>query len=547
MLYKNYKIVGLITALVVLSSCELERIPEGDLSDKVYWKSDSDFREGTNYLYKAIQLPVNDEEAYPLFSDVTTDNAVANGGNDVANGSYLPSSDFGPWDQDYIVIRAANNIIQQAELEQPESAARFMAEARFFRAYAYADLLRRYGGVPLIMKTLAVEDEELYSPRASREEVIQAIYGDLDYATANLPLDSELNNGNEYGMVTKGAALTLKGRVALREGTWNKFHNAGDAAGHLQVAKASALSVMQSAEYELFDLGDPVESYKQLFKGPGQGPDNKEVIWAYTYGINKVDRIQPTTFAANVSNGNMGVSKALVDAYLCTDGLPIELSPLYEGRDSVSSEFVNRDHRLNGTVVKKGDIYLTKLPYAPSLISLTGYPMNKYFEFDGNAIDGNLDLILMRYGELLLTYAEATFELNEAISDADLDLSINLLRIRAGIAPLTNAFVSGNGLEMRNEIRRERRTELGLEGFRYDDLLRWKTAETEMPKALVGAKVFPEEYVGVDVADLNLDPDGHVIVEPATKRNFDPAKHYLWPLPLEQLGLNPAMDQNPNW
>ncbi len=548
MLHNKNRILPIIVALVLLTSCDLDLIPESELSDEVFWKTDDDFEQGTAYLYDVIKIAANNEENYPLFRDVLTDNAVSNPVSSIANGSYLPSSNIHSWDQDYKIIRAANNIIEKAEANQPESVARYIAESRFFRAIAYTDLLSRYGGVPLILKTLDIDSEELYTPRATREEVMQVIYSDLDYAAANLPANSDLNIGSEYGRVTQGAALTLKARTALREGTWNKFHNAGDSAGHLQLAKASALAVMQTAEYEVYVLEDSItDSYKQLFKRLGTGPENKEVIWAYPYGISRTVRTRTSNFAANTSQGALGVSKSLVDSYLCIDGLPIELSPLYEGRDSVSSEFVNRDLRLNGTVVKKGEFYLDKIPFIPSLIAPTGYPLNKYFDYDGNTIDPNLDMILMRYAEVLLTYAEATFELADAISDQDLDISINLLRDRAGVARLSNAFVAANGLDMQQEIRRERRTELSIEGFRYDDLLRWKTAEIELPMALLGVKLFADDYPGVEVSDYNLDPEGNIIVEPASKRTFDSAKHYLWPIPVEQLGLNPALEQNPGW
>jgi hypothetical protein len=155
--------------------------------------------------------------------------------------------------------------------------------------------------------------------------------------------------------------------------------------------------------------------------------------------------------------------------------------------------------------------------------------------------------MLIRYAEVLLNYAEAAFELEDAISDADLDMSINVLRDRVGVAHLSNSFAAENGLNIREEIRRERRSELGMEGFRYDDLLRWKTAETELPKEVLGVRLFAAEYPGVDPAGINLTADSIVIAEPASKRNFDPSKHYLWPLPLNQIALNPNLEQNPNW
>src|SRR5690606_20788055 len=187
-------------------------------------------------------------------------------------------------------------------------------------------------------------------------------------------------------------------------------------------------------------------------------------------------------------------------------------------------------------------------PYIPNLTSGTGYAVYKYFDqTPGQQVNRHIDLMLIRYAEVLLNYAEASYELNESISDADLDLSINLLRDRVNMPHLSNAFTAANNLEMREEIRRERRVELGMEGFRYDDLLRWKIAETELPKPVLGVKLFPEEYPGVDPSAVNMNADDIVIAETGENRTFDPAKHYLWPLPLNQTALNTNLQQNPNW
>lgn len=548
---RKFKNIGIVLAgTFLLSACNLDLVPEADLSDEVFWKTDQDFRQGVNYLYKAIEMGATESE-YPLMKDVLSDNAVMTGFNAVSNGSYLPSSNFGPWDRNYRVIRAANNILDHVADFSSKSTPRYVAEAKFFRAYAYADLVSRYGDVPLIMKTLDTDSEELYAPRTPRAQVVEAVYKDLDDAAADLPLNSKLVKATEYGMVTKGAALAFKSRVALREGTRNKFHGAGTFNTHLQIAKDAALAVMNSNEYALFDKFG-VDSYKKLFKIAGEGPDNKEAIWVFQYGASYTNETLRTYYAANTSIGYAGLTRSLVDDFLCTDGLPIKKSPLYKGQVSSTSEYENRDPRLTGTVVRKGEPYLGGNPYIPRLTSITGYEINKYFDVQKvdtqpEQVNYFIDMILIRLGEVLLNYAEATYELGETITDADLNLSINRLRTRVSMPALTNAFVTANGLNMRDEIRRERRVELGMEGFRYDDLLRWKTAATEMPKPLLGVKVFPAEYPGVDPAKLNVNAEGFVIAEPESKRKFDVTKNYLWPLPLNQLALNPKLVQNPNW
>jgi len=305
---------------------------------------------------------------------------------------------------------------------------------------------------------------------------------------------------------------------------------------------------MNSREYGLFTKFG-TESFKMLFKLAGEGPSNKEPIWVYPYGPDDPAlTIRNNYFQSFASQGDFAFTRSLVVDFLCIDGLPIDQSPLYQGEVSSESVFINRDLRLSGTVVKKGDPFRGGVPYIPTLTARTGYMMYKYFDSVGaGMVSGTVDFQFIRYGEVLLNYAEATYELTNSITDADLNLSINLLRDRAGVAHLTNGFVADHNLNMQREIRRERRVELALEGFRYDDLLRWKIAEVELPKPLLGVKFINGEYGNVSASNLNLTPEGYIIVEPASQRSFDASKHYLWPLPLNQLAMNPNLTQNPNW
>jgi hypothetical protein len=548
---RNMRIARIaVVGLFTLAACDLDTVPESNLSDGIFWKTDNDFRQATNDLYKASVLDGWVQE-YPAIADVMSDNAFAKTPDftsNISDGSYLPGANFGPWNHDYSLIRVANNIIERARAAGFSSTQlpRFKAEAKFFRAYAYQDLVNRYGDVPLILKTLDTSDEELYAPRTDVQVVVDSIYADLDYAAAHLPKASELKNATEYGMATSGAALALKSRVALRRGTWKKFHNEGSYQQDLQVAKDAALAVTNSGEYTLFDLYG-TDSYRQLFKAKGEGPGNHEAIWVWMFGETA---IRYSFFPPKAAQGAYSLTRTMIDSYLCTDGLPIEKSPLYQGQQNSTSEFVDRDPRMDGTVVKKGDIYGYGTPYIPALIGgSTGYHIEKNYDVvpaTGQQLQ-NIDLIIIRYGEVLLNYAEAVYELGDAISDADLDASINKLRDRVAMPHLTNAFVTANGLNMRDEIRRERRVELAMEGLRYDDLLRWKTAETELPKPLLGVRLFAAEYPDVDPSAVSMTADSIVIAEPASKRSFDPTKQYLWPLPITQLALNPSLDQNPNW
>ena len=540
----DIKIWIVIAGLMLQYACDIDRIPEADLSDTNFWQNENDFQKGTNYLY-TLFLPNSTSAEYPLYADQLSDNAMGLEPNDISNGTYLPDGNFGPWNSDYELIRAANKILEEAAMtDLGDGLTQFLAEARFFRAYGYQDLVRRYGDVPLIRKTLDIEDPELYTPRTPRGEVIDFIYADLDFAAANLGSKGD----TDYGRITKGAALALKSRVGLREGTWLKYHNvSGSSNGpefHLNIAKNAALQLMQSGEYALFD------DYEELFKNAGEGPKNKEVIVVFRHEVDNDNRITNSNYTQQITRGFYSPTRSLVDSYLAVDGLPIEQSPLYQGQTDANSEFIDRDSRLLSIITEKGEEYVADAgstepapqPYSPSIFTSTGYLVEKYVDVNG----AYLDHIIMRYAEVLLNYAEAVYELNDAITDQELNLSINLLRNRAGMPNLTNGFVAANNLDMLNEIRRERRVELALEGFRYDDLLRWKTAETELPKALLGVKFFADDY-STDPSGLNLTDEGFLIGEPQSARFFDASKQYLWPIPLDQLALNPAMQQNPNW
>lgn len=540
-------LIVLIVGLFTINACDiLEQTPESDLSDVVYWQSENDFRQAANYLYKRFWTGCCGQD-YLLYTDNRSDNAIGFDPNEISNGSYQASANFGPWNRDYEVIRSANNLLEKAEVSDllPQQIDRYVAEARFFRAYAYAELVKRYGDVPLILQTLDTDDEELYTPRTPREQVMDQIYEDLDFAVANLPDADSLRTTAEYGRVSSGTAQSLKSRVALFEGTWNKFHGDGSSyTAHLEEARDAALTVMQSGQYSLFD-GFGSDSYRLLFKNEGEGPENPEVIWIYVYGFGGNNDVNGNQYTQSLSNGRMGGSRSLIDDYLCSDGLPIELSSLYQGQQNASSEYESRDPRLDGTIVKPGDVYFVQnVPYIPQLSTPTGYHIEKYYD---NTNRRYRDHMIIRYGEVLLNYAEAVYELDENISDAQLDESVNLLRDRVEMPHLTNSFVSDNGLDMREEIRRERRIELAFEGFRYDDLVRWKEAENELPKPILGVRFFNAEYPADDPSTLSFTADSVVIVESADQRNFDPAKQYLWPIPLNELALNPNLEQNPEW
>ncbi len=541
MICNKIKIIALMFILAGFSSCDLDRLPETSLTDPSFWKSEADLKAAANYLYTFLP-------GLPVTNDVWSDDAFGTSSNEISDGTRLTPGSDGFYGTQYRLIRAANNIMEKSTQMEKEGIAqevivRYVAEAHFFRAWAYYELFRRYGGVPLILTTLNEDSPILQKTQASREEVLMVIYDDLDFAAEILPLPSNLEPSN-YGRITRMAALAFKSEVALFEGTRSKFHGYGDPIKNLNLAKEAASIVINSGEHGLFD------SYYQLFQYEGEGMQNRENIIVKIYGSGIDDPIVFHNSQRNLEQGAANPTKALADAYLMTDGLPIDKSPLYGKPESINAVFEKRDPRMSYTFLKEGDEYIgTQLKFLrPSLsFQKTGFANRRYINpNDWDNQKSFIDYPILRYAEVLLNYAEATYEIDESISDDDLDKSINKLRDRSGVGmpSLTNGLVDANGLRMREEIRRERRVELALGGQRYWDLMRWRTAEIELPKAVLGNYYFNE--FGVQVIPP-VNAENYILLQTADRRSFDSSKGYLWPFPTDQIALNPALKQNPGW
>src|SRR5690606_35100249 len=229
-----------------------------------------------------------------------------------------------------------------------EVKAKYVGEARFFRAFAYFQLFQKYGGVPLVTRTLTETDPQLMEGAASREEVINQIYEDLNFAIDVLQYPSVLG-ASQYGRISKSSALALKSRVGLFEGTRAKFHAYGNPQVHLNAAIAAARELMESGEHQLH------ESYFELFQYEGEGPDNKENILVKQYGTSSSNIVLNHNFSLDLYTGKMNPTKSLVDSYLMKDGMPIDRSPLYTTPMVSVEVFDNRDERLEASVYKQGE------------------------------------------------------------------------------------------------------------------------------------------------------------------------------------------------
>ena len=529
------KYIFSIILFVLISSCDLDRYPLTTLSPTSFWNTEQDLRMALNNIYWYTNTGIG------IHLDVQTIDAYGSNPNTVSSGTYAPPNGDDVWNRCYLEIRKANSFLENYQQAKVDDATknRYAGEARFFRAYYYFRLVQRFGDVPYVDKTLDLASPELFAPRTPRTEVVVKMLEDIQFAVDNIPEKSGLPSF-DVGRITKGAARTLQARVGLYFGTLYKFHGLGNYRDLLTLSKNAAKAVIDSKQYTLFS------DYRTLFLQAGN--DNSEGIMT----------LRHTTEAGPGSNRarslvfdfNCTPTKYLADAFLCSDGLPVDKSPLFEGYLPLGAEFKNRDPRMAQTIWRPYDPnYQTPpQPFIPSFqaCTRTGYMFKKYA---ADVMPCYTHDMMMRLGEVLVTYAEAAYELDETISDADLDISINALRKRFAsdsdcLPDLTNDFITSNGLNMREEIRRERRVELAVESFRYDDLIRWKTAETELPRDILGAMLDTEIYPTVVTP---LTSDGFIILQYANTRTFDKDRDYLFPLPLLQLSLNENLTQNPKW
>lgn len=567
---KKYKIF-LLTIMVGLmfNSC-LDLDPQDQLAETNLWKTPTDFKLFANQFYgwtrdfgnSVYDAPHSDKRSDIIYDHSDRNNVYRNG----TNG--LTESD-GNYNDAYKRIRRTNILLKNAESYANQSdIAQHIGEAKFFRAYCYFDLLQLFGDVIVTEKPLDVTDPELRVARNDRSEAVDFIIKDLQDAAEKLPSSSSVENGR----IGSEGALAFLSRVALYEGTWQKFRG-NEARGKelLDIAAKAAKNVIDSRNFELFKpaaLGDSAQKYMFILEDIKSNPAglqknvNKEYIFARRHdeALSPIGRNITVECLLNVQQ----ISRKFVSMYLCQDGLPIDKSPLFQGYDKMDSEWANRDNRMRYTLGRPHDNFWSNeksrvswdggeadLANAKTVNYIPGgggYANQKWgTERKVNTNYEGYDYPIIRYAEVLLNYAEAVFERDDVIEDGDLDISLNLVRLRvnSSMPKLSKNFVSANGLNMRTEIRRERTIELYNEGFRIDDLKRWKTAETEMPMDFLGIKWSDTEFqTTYPNPAYNRNSDGCLIVE--TGRKWA-EKNYLYPIPADQRRLNPNLGQNPGW
>lgn len=540
------KYLSIIAAALLMgsfSSCSdfLDRYPLEELSDESFWKTEKDAEMAVSNLYNVLPTWDTDEA-------INSDDAVHGikwaAGNQ-SKGVYDPA-DYG-WSGEYGYIRQANLILEKIqEMDLSEDAYKKLeGQARFFRAYTYFTLIRSFGAVPYIDKPLELTDVENIT-RTPKDEVYAKVMEDFDIAIADLPVQWDETNS---GRITKGAAMAMKARAALYYNNW-------------QTAMDEAKKVMDLGQYELYDK-DNTGRYKELFWEVADGCD--EFILSVQFNPpTRTHYLIGWECFPTLGWGGLNPTQSLVDAFEDINGAPIANSTIYDS----TNPFANRDPRLEVNVLHDGEtMYGVTIKVAPLSSSgntgigqhgdatATGYYQQKWLDpsIDPQSTgwDMGKDWVVIRYAEVLLTYAEAKNELSPL--DPSAFDAVNQVRRRVGMPDLQNTDPTkptycGTQDDLRKRIWNEWRVEFALEGGKRQwDIRRWGIAKDVLNAPFEGLR-----YTLVDDPNAPKGDNGKKCIlyvgEPLKLTGSHYEDHnYLLPIPQTEIDLNPKLEQNPGY
>jgi len=602
----------LLTILVNLtSSCEdyLDKQPLDSPSDEGFYSNPDEILMAVNSCYNFVTYLNIEGNSWPdlpdvlirdHITDISASRMVLILWQDFLKGQLTSSSalSYSVYKWNYTGIARVNALLEgmvNAEsVTNVELYKRIMSEARVIRAICYFNLINDFGDVPFYKDHIDV-DQAFAIERTPKQQILEFIYNELDESANDLPLSY---TGSDRGRITRGAAYAIKARAAL----YSKDYG---------IAKDAAKAVMDLNVYNLYP------NYRNLFTYAGEY--SREIILDYQYLVGGRNHGYHGTNAPRNARGQSQSfpTEDLIASFECTDGLPIDESPLY----NPNNPFANRDPRLFGAIILprvwngnavetygtvfNGIEYMsskevltsadgkTVLPESLSLLeksvldtktntiitnqevtnaysSFTGYCIYKYIEEANISTSGARDnnIILYRFAEILLIYAEALVELGE-INQSVLD-ALNMIRARAygntNQSGVTNIDATNypkistlSQAELRKIIRRERKVELCFEGFRLDDLRRWGLLTKALNLRVNNGR--PTNYSKLATTDIpQIDDDGLVtfpyadetygLNNEARKLRFwerfgEIPEHYsLLPIPLNEIQLNPSLGQN---
>lgn len=546
----NFIYIAICAAsLFGFSSCSdfLDRIPTDELSDGSFWKTPNDAKMFVADIYRQVLPGANNGD---IDGDIESDNAVHGikwAAGEVSLGIYDPAK-MG-WSGDYKAIRACNVLLEKINLipdyEDQKDKEAVMGEARFLRGFIYFGLIQSFGAVPYVDGIIDLNEMGEVA-RTPVDEVYTKVMEDLTYAAEHLPAQWP---SSDYGRATQGAANAMKARTALY---FNKFDAAADA----------AKVVMNSGEYELFDANN-TGKYANLFWEEQEAC--KEAILVRQFSAPEL-----TNYIINWGCfptkgwGGINPTQSLVDAFECADGAPIKTSPLYDETDP----FKDRDPRLEVCVLHDGEeMYGVTIRTAPLKSSgstgvaqhndatATGYYDQKWLDPSidpqSEGADMGKDWHVIRYAEVLLTYAEAKNEISP-LDDSAFD-AVNQVRSRVGMPVLQKTDASkptycATQDALRQRIRNEWRVEYAMESSKRKwDIRRWGIAKEVLNAPFLGMK-----YKMVDDPNAPEGDNGKkCILYQGDNIKLTGSRYedhnYLFPIPQDEINLNKALVQNPGY
>ncbi len=540
------RLTALLILLAVLSvSCEeeLNKVPLSNFSNVGFWSSEQNALLALTGMYRGDQR-YNGGDVNPtgwwsysglLFDEMATDNAYDRRGasspiNQLTDGKLVNTNPLlrHYWNHSYLRIARCNyfmeNVTQTPMAE--EKINRMIAEGRFLRACEYFYLSQHYGAVPLITKVLTAEEANTVT-KTAKQQIVDFVITELTAATIDLPRHKDIP-AREFGRASKQAALAFLGRIQLASG---KFADAAE------------------TYKTIIDFNDNIidPDYESLFNGSNEASNELILSSIFVQDLLGNAMFQKTYIAVKGGWVFYNPLASLVESYEFTDGTPFSYE---DPRFDVEDVRKNRDPRLGYTIFVNGanfdgvqyishpdsisspDRLSTTLP-----VTKTGYSLRKYMieGYSGNPASTGVDIPIIRYAEILLSYLEAKLEAGQLIDQALLDATINKVRARASVnmPPITET----NPDALRTILRNERRVELACEGLRLWDLLRWNIAGEVLQGRFFGAS-FPTATILRKDGSYN-DPYKRWFV---TKKAFRVGQDETWPIPLSEVNINPGLE-----
>jgi starch-binding outer membrane protein, SusD/RagB family len=569
-------IISILALNLIFNACQedfLDRHPLDQVTSVDFFKQPKDLEVYMNQFYNTGLLP----EYTNYGEDFGSDNAIQRAPVERLKGTRVVNT---TGSLPYGNVRRINYFFDNYKSVEEENDfddyKQYLGEAYFFRGLIYFNLLKSYGDIQWITTELQPDSPELYEARDPRNIVADNIIAALDSAAMYLTDDRD----NGASRVHKWMALLLQSRVALYEGTWEKYHD-GTEFGvenpnpekYFNKVVEATTAIMQSGKFDIYSTGNPSTDYYELYSILREYSSNEEVLFwrKMDHSVGYISSPNRNRNNSMSRPGGNSFTKELADSYLCTDGEPVAVSSLFQGYTTISDEMENRDPRFRQTIAHPDDIWQVFddtdgsvhywsemyeiLNSASNQDSPGGYLIIKgYHPYRSEQLYNNEEnpSIVYRYAEVLLNFAEAKAELG-TLTQSDIDNSIKKLRDRVGMPNLVLADIADDpnwdfpdlSPEI-NEIRRERRVELAGEGFRWDDIARWAAADelivNQRPKGFLAAQLntnpFPVDEDGFLDPYKNAIPDGY---------GFKLDRDYLNSIPESEIVLNENLKQNPGW